>query len=288
MSAPTFNSSTGHDERSQAHASSAHEQDRQGQPGGGVDVVATAGETIGQIVDTPSALEFMRDALEKISEEELTALVAELRMKSQHIRHRLAPATLPAFEEVAWHSLLRSIFSTRRRVAEIVTQVDAVAFREAVGTLLHGQEPLAARFDTFCERLEPLDLSIRCDLAGECLHYWDADHYWLWTRWIWDPLHRTGALPLVTIQEYDLHGETPGLTYVKVGEAMAFLNSVGEAAGFQRGGRGLLGTDVYLACVYVVYLYTVTRMRMTKEFTKVMPRFPELIRRLLGTYNMEV
>jgi hypothetical protein len=63
---------------------------------------------------------------------------------------------------------------------------------------------------------------------------------------------------------------------------------VGEAAGFQRGGRGLLGTDVYLACVYVVYLYTVTRMRMTKEFNKVIPRFPELTRRLLGIYKMEV
>lgn len=246
------------------------------------------GETVGQIIDTPSALEFMRDALEKISEEELTALVAELRSKSQRFRHILAPETLPAFDEATFRSLLRSVFSTRRRVTEIVAHIDATSFRDAVGALLQGTEPLAARFDTFCERLEPLDLSIRCDLAGECLHYWDTERYWLWTRWVWDPFHRTGALPLVTIQEYDLHGETPGFTYVKVGETMAFLNSVGEAAGFQHGGRGLLGTDVYLACVYVVYLYTVTRMRMTKEFTKVMPQFPELIRRLLGTYKMEV
>ena len=245
-------------------------------------------ETMGQIVDTPSALEFMREALEKISEEELAALVAELRYKSQRFHHLLTPETLPTFDEGVFRSLLRSVFSTRRRATEIVALVDAATFRDAVGALLHRTEPLAERFDTFCEHLEPLDLSIRCDLAGECLHYWDFERYWLWTRWVWDPPRRTGALPLVTIQEYDLHAETPGLTYLKVGEAMAFVNSVGEAAGFQRGGRGLLGTDVYLACVYAVYLYTVTRMRMTKEFTRVIPQFPELTRRLLGIYKMEV
>lgn len=245
-------------------------------------------ETVGQIVDTPSALEFMREALEKITEEELTAIVAELRSKSKRLRLLLAPQALPAFEESTFHALLRSIFSTRRRAAEIMTHLDTSVFRDAVGALLHGTAPLAQRFDAFVAQLEPLDLATRCDLAGECLHYWDYEGYWLWTRWMWDPPRNTGSLPLVTIQEYDLHGETPGLTYLKVGEAMAYVNGVGEAAGFQHGGRGLLGTDVYLACVYVVYLYTVTRMRMSKEFNQVIPQFPELARRLLGTYKMEI
>lgn len=245
-------------------------------------------ETVGQIVDTPSALEFMREALEKITEEELTAIVAELRFKSQRVRLLLAPQALPTFDESMFRALLRSIFSTRRRATEIMAHIDTGDFRDAVGELLHGPAPLATRFDAFVARLEPLDVSMRCDLAGECLHYWDVEHYWLWTRWMWDPERNTGSLPLVTIQEYDLQGETPGLTYLKVGEAMAFVNSVGEAAGFQHGGRGPLGTDVYLACVYVVYLYTVTRMRMTKEFNKVIPQFPELARRLLGTYKMEI
>jgi hypothetical protein len=245
-------------------------------------------EIVGQIVDTPSALEFMREALEKITEEELTAIVAELRYKSQRFRHLFAPEMLPVLDDAMFRSLLRSIFSTRRRVTETMKQVNTVTFREALGDLLHGTQALEVRFDAFCEQLEPLDMSMRCDLAGECLHYWDFERYWLWTRWLWDPARSTGALPLVTIQEYDLHGDTPGSTYMKVGEAIAFVNNVGEAAGFQRGGRGLLGTDVYLACVYVVYLYTVTRMRMTKEFNKVIPQFPELTRRLLGIYKMEV
>jgi hypothetical protein len=245
-------------------------------------------EIVGQIVDTPSALEFMREALEKITEEELTAIVAELRYKSQRFRHLFAPDTLTMLDGAVFRSFLRSIFSTRRRVSEIMEQLNLATFRDAVNELLHGTKSLQVRFDDFCERLEPLDLSMRCDLAGECLHYWDVDRYWLWTRWLWDPTRNTGALPLVTIEEYDLHGDTPGSTYLKVGEAIAYVNTVGEAAGFQRGGRGLLGTDVYLACVYVVYLYMVTRMRMTKEFNKVIPQFPELTRRLLGIYKMEV
>lgn len=250
--------------------------------------VSSGDELLGQVVDTPSALEFMRETLEKVSEAELAAIVAELREKSARFRQRLAPEALPAFDEAAFRALLRSIFSTRRRVPEVLAHVSAETFRDAVGDLLHGSVPLAERFDTFVAQLEPLDLALRCDLAGECLHYWDVEQHWLWTRWLWDPERNTGSLPLVTIQEYDLHGETPGLTYLKVGEAITYVNAVGEAAGFQRGGRGPLGADVYLASVYVVYLYTITRMRMTREFNKVLPSFPELTRRLLGTYKMEV
>jgi hypothetical protein len=245
-------------------------------------------EAVGQLVDTPSALEFMREALEKITEEELSAIVAELRSKSLRFRQLLAPEALPALDERQFRTILRSVFSTRRRVSAVLAQVDAVRFRGAAMALLHESGPLAERFDAFCAQMEPLDQAICCDLAGECLHYWDVEHYWLWTRWLWDPARRTGSLPLVTIEQCDLHGETPGLTYLKVGEAIAYVHTVGEAAGFQRGGRGLLGTDVYLACVYVVYLYTVTRMRMTKEFNRVIPPFPELTRRLLGVYKMEV
>jgi hypothetical protein len=245
-------------------------------------------EVVGQLVDTPSALEFMHEALAKITEEELSAIVAELRYKSQRFRSLLAPERLPTLDDEQFRALLRSVFSTRRRVPDIMAQADVSTFCGAVGALLHEPGPLAQRFDTFCMQMEPLDLATRCDLASECLHYWDVENYWLWTRWLWDPSRRTGSLPLVTIAECDLYGETPGLTYLKVGEALAYVNTVGEAAGFQHGGRGLLGTDVYLACVYVVYLYTVTRMRMTKEFNQVIPQFPELTRRLLGVYKMEV
>jgi hypothetical protein len=72
---------------------------------------------------------------------------------------------------------------------------------------------------------------------------------------------------------------------MKVGEAVAFVHHVGEAAGFQTISKTIFGTDVFLSCVYVVYVYTVLRMRMTQEFNKVMPGLPEFSRRLLGVYQ---
>ncbi|HEX9133117.1 MAG TPA: hypothetical protein VF844_12560, partial [Ktedonobacteraceae bacterium] len=89
-------------------------------------------EIVGQIVDTPSALEFMREALEKITEEELTAIVAELRYKSQRFRQLFAQETLPMLDDAEFRSLLRSIFSTRRSVTRIMEQVNVVTFRDAL------------------------------------------------------------------------------------------------------------------------------------------------------------
>ena len=63
------------------------------------------------------------------------------------------------------------------------------------------------------------------------------------------------------------------------------MHEVGSAAGFQTISRSIFGTDVYLCCVYVIYAYTVLRMRMTQEFNKVMPGLPEFCRRLLGVHQ---
>ena len=43
--------------------------------------------------------------------------------------------------------------------------------------------------------------------------------------------------------------------------------------------------NCFLCSVYVVYAYTVLKMRMTQEFNKVMPGLPEFSRRLLGVYD---
>ena len=91
----------------------------------------------------------------------------------------------------------------------------------------------------------------------------------------------------MTTEDYNLNSSTLGENYLKVGEAVAFVHEVGEAAGFQTISRSLFGTDVYLSCVYVVYVYTVLRMRMTQEFNKVIPGLPEFSRRLLGVYKLE-
>jgi len=89
----------------------------------------------------------------------------------------------------------------------------------------------------------------------------------------------------VVEDDFDLNGETPGEIYTRMGIATAFVKATGEAAGFSKLTNSPFDIDVFLACVYAIYMYTTLRMRMTQEFNKVVPQLPELVRRLLGTWR---
>jgi hypothetical protein len=246
-------------------------------------------EAAPQIVDTEAARDFMQETLERITPAELEAIAGELEIKSGSFKETLSPAHLPDLSEEDLRNTLRSIFATRRRVDIILGTVGVDDFRQHLQQLLYGDTSIVERFQSFCDALAPLDESYRSDLASECLHYSQPDKYWLWTRWMWDPDSETGSLPLVTLQEFDLHAPTRGEIYEKVGTSVAFVDRIREAIdGYRQIGHGVFGTDVYLACVYSIYVYTILKMRMTKEFTKVIPELPELTRRLLGVQQKGV
>ena len=242
----------------------------------------------GQVVDTEAAREFMSEARRLIQEPELDGIAEEPRVKSRRFGQLLNRDSLPTMSGEQLHGLLRTIFSSRRHCDEVLAQVGEDRWRESLWRLLHGPEPVAMRLDRFDLELAEIDPGIRCDVAGEVLHFFDPERYWLWTRWIWDPVVGTGALPLVTMEEHDLSADSPGATYLRVGAGIAFVNQTGRSVGFTRFGEEAFGVDVYLACVYGVYLYTITRIRMTQEFNKVIPPLPQLARRLLGVHRMEV
>ncbi len=238
-----------------------------------------------QVVDTESAREFMREAMELVDEDELQQICSELETKSEWFRRKLAPDSLPRLSSAELFSLLRQVFATRRKAESILKQFSLKDLLAWTGDLLYGDAEVRVRFQVFVDRLGGVEENVCCDLASEILHFTDPDKYWLWTRWMWDPKCRTGALPLVTTSAHHLSGPTSGDIYMRVGEAVAFVHHVGEAAGFQTISRTIFGTDVYLSCVYVVYAYTVLRVRMTREFNRVMPELPEFSRRLLGVYR---
>lgn len=242
----------------------------------------------GQVVDTESAKEFMKEALEKISPEEMDAIALELEEKSRRFQALLGQERVGGLTEGELRGVLRSIFSTRRRAGEVLKANGTSPLQRLIADLLYGGGSIGGRFQFFCDNLKGVEETVPFDLASELLHYTFPQEYWLWTRWMWDPRTEAGALRLVTMDGYDLRGRSLGETYLRVGEAVAFVNDVGEAAGFKRIGHGLFGTSVYLSLVYAVYVYTTLRLRMTQEFNKVMPQFPELSRRLLGVYRMEV
>ena len=240
----------------------------------------------GPVVDTPSALEFQHEIQARISPDELAAIGTDLSRKSGALRGLLAPGA--GLDRAALRQVLRWVFGARRHADEILDAIGPRPLATAITRLLDPGEGVAARFDAFDAVLAGLP-GPGFDLPGELLHFASPGQYWLWTRWLWNPVTKTGALPLVITEDIDLtEGTSRGEVYLTIGRATAFVDETGKAAGFTGAGPGLFGTDVYLAAVYAVYMYTVLRMRMTNEFNRLLPPLPALVRRLLGVYHLEV
>jgi hypothetical protein len=252
----------------------------------------------GQVVDTETAQEFMKQVLENATLRELGDIVGELERKADRFQELLVPAHLPELTAEELLGLLRHIFATRRRAQVVLDALGVEFFRTALPDLLYGEGAPAFRFQTFVDAMEAnfqpednnleLPANLRCDLAAELLHFNDPYTHWLWARWMWDAKPATGALPLVVETDFDLNGETLGEIYNKVGIATAFVKATGEAAGFSKLNNSPFDIDVFYACVYAIYMYTTLRMRMTQEFNKVVPQLPELTRRLLGVWRFNL
>lgn len=235
-----------------------------------------------QLIDIPAAKEFMKETLDRVSREELMAIASDLEVKSNFFRQRLNRESIHQLSVSELEEIVQYIFATRRHYRKIKDVQQYENLITEIKLLLYGEGSIESRFTDFVNSVEGGDAGMKAEMAGELLHFTYPEQYWLWSRWMWDPNKKTGALPLVTTEGFDLTGDQHGEVYLKVGKGVAFVHAVGEAADFQFISRTLFGTDVFLSCVYVVYAYTVLRMRMTQEFNKVMPGLPEFTRRLLG------
>ncbi len=243
----------------------------------------------GQVVDTGSAEEFMRETMAQVSEAELADIAAALERKAAGFAALLGvPGAARALPPEDLRRVLRSVFATRRKADAILGATGPERLAAAVDDLLHGEAPLPDRILAFDDVVLADFPDPGFDLPGELLHFTAPEQWWLWSRWMWDPRTQTGSLALVTEDDYDLNAPDRGEGYARVGEALAFVNETGKQVGFTSAGRGLFGVDVFLACVYSVYMYTVLRLRMTQEFNKIVPELPELVRRLLGVHRLEV
>ena len=252
-----------------------------------IDVAASRAVAPLDSVDAPSAVEFMREALIKISEEDI-GVVAELMARKRSILEPvLAADSLARANADAVRPILERVFATRRHADRILVALGAPALAGAIGELVHGAGPVAARFRRFDEATAALEAPVRRELAGECLHFADPERYWLWPRWMWDPGVRTGSLPLVMADGFDFDGPDAGAVYLRVGAATAAVIATADDLGFRRMRANPFAVDVYLAAIYGVYLYTVTRLRMTQEFNRVIPPLPDLVRRLLGVRKLD-
>ncbi len=239
------------------------------------------------MVDSEAALEFMKEATKVATGTELEDIGERLEAKSRLFRELLAKDRLAELDEADLKRLLGSMFTLRRKAKRLLRANGLETLRAELQALLYGGGPITERFDRFTGKIGGLEPAMIVSLASEALHFTEPRRYWLWTHWIWNPKTGTGALPLVT-QDTDLAAATDGAVYLKVGQAMAQVNAQGHAIGYSRSGRGLFGTDVFLACVYAVYMYTVFRVKLSQEFNRILPELPELVQRVLGVRALSV
>ncbi len=245
----------------------------------------TVGADVG--VDAPTARELLEEAHARITREEIAAVVGLLEVKARAFQARLGPDAIATADESALREVLRSIFVSRRRVGAIFGPRPAAELRETIARLLYGDAPAHERLAVFCGDVD-LPEPAAAELAGELLHFCDPAHHPLCSRFVYNADTRTGALPLLVSEGYELEGENVGDTYERVSGAMRAVDASPEAASFRPQGGGALATDVFLVCVYGVYMNTVLGLKMSREFNSLIPPLPQLARRLLGVHKMEV
>ena len=238
-------------------------------------------------VDAPTARELLEEAHARITREEIADVIGLLEIKARAFQERLGPEAIATADETALREVLRSVFVSRRRVGAIFGPRPAEELRAAIARLLYGDAPAPERLAAFCGEVELPELAA-AELAGELLHFCDPEHHPLCSRFVYNADTRTGALPLLVDEGYELEGDDIGDTYERVSHAMRAVDASPEASSFRPQGGGALATDVFLACVYGVYMNTVLGLKMSREFNSLIPPLPQLARRLLGVHKMEV
>ena len=227
----------------------------------------------------------MRETLNKIDKNELVEIASQLEEKSRVFQKHLNIQAISSLNEDSLNEIFRYIFVIRRKKSVLSEKYSFEQYNTGIKDLLYGDGELSDRYQTFIDTFREVDPVLTFEMASEILHYTRPDQHWLWSRWLWDHKNNTGAIPLVTNEEFKLEGSTYGERYMSVGKAIAFIHSMAESAEFQFINRTLFGTDVFLSCVYVIYAYTVLKIKMTDEFNKVMPGLSEFSRRILGIYK---
>ncbi len=239
---------------------------------------------IKKVVDSEAALEFMKEATKLATSSQLEGINVKLEEKFRLFSKLLGPGHIHSLTEEEFFQIVRRIFSIRRKAKRMIRENGFPFLREEMAVLLYGSEPTPQRINRFTGAIRQIEDKMRINFAGELLHYTQPDQYWLWTNWILDPFTGIGALSLVSHENVIPLGGSFGETYMNVGKVMSLVSAQGHITGFTNFGGGGFGINVFLACVYAVYMYTVFKVKLSREFNRILPELPELTQRVLGVY----
>lgn len=192
------------------------------------------------LIDITAAKEFMKETLDRVSREELMSIASDLEAKSNFFQQHLNAEKINQLTGEELVEILRIVFATRRHYKTITEAQSHQELVQHIQNLIHGEGAIKERFSTFVNDVKGGDVGLKTDLAGELLHFYKPEFHWMWSRWMWDPSKRTGSIPLVTTEGFDLQGEEVGEVYMKVGKGVAFVHSVAEQPTFNSSaGRSL-------------------------------------------------
>ena len=234
--------------------------------------------------DDPELAELLQQAMEQASPKLLAEMAAELWARRQQWLPRLdglegASALFPS---------LARLTTASRRNAEAVTAHLGQHGLPAVAPLLRGDAPVTARLAAFSAQLPGLEPRLRLELATGLLHLADPAQYWLWTRWLWDAGKQSGILPLLAGGVHHFQGLDQGDSYRAVGAVTAMSMRFAEGSGLlsadllEHPHRSPFAADVFLAAAYSIYMYGITSWRLSREYNRLLPTLPDMMRKLLG------
>jgi hypothetical protein len=237
-----------------------------------------------------TSYDFIAQIYEKVTPEILKKIGKKLEKKAARFRVHFDKQYLAQLDETKLRQMSKHIFCIKK-LSRKWDKSQYNKLTSAIIDLIHGQDDLAVRFNTFIE-LAKTDLDVKrpYELASELLCFYDPDKYWLWSSWIWDPSADTGALPLVISEGVSFERPSMGEMYLQIGKAIKQVNYIADLIGIREPNTppsSRFEVTIFLCAVFAVYMYTVTRMRMTKEFNTILPDMVELIHRLLGVHRYE-
>jgi hypothetical protein len=235
--------------------------------------------------DDPILEETLQEALKQVSSDDVIAIADEL--AERRARLFLEPGTDSAKLSSSFADVAAAITHTRanaRTITKYFAQGDYKVFED----LLHGESPTPVRVANFVEKVNALDTRLALELASGLLHNISPNHYWLWTRWLWDPTTGTGILPLLAGSTHNLLVDNLADGYARVGAVTAMSMKFAEGTGLWseelmiNEKRAQFANSAFLACAYNIYLYGTTSWRLSREFNNLLPSLPNMARKLLG------
>lgn len=239
--------------------------------------------------DDPELLEVLQGALQQATGEDLITVADELANRHERFAGYFSePDGMWSLNQEEWRWIACSVTATRRHAVVLTGYLTQHNVPLLANELLHGDGRAATRVAGFTARLHGLDPRLRLELATGLLHNTFPKKHWLWTRWLWDTTTHTGILPLLAGSVHNLVADDVAEGYVNVGSVTAMSMRFAESTSLltpeltDDPRRRPFAADAFLACAYSVYLYGITSWRLSREFNRLLPTLPNMMRRLLG------